>query len=192
MKLQLFGLVTLFCIILAAQAGGLEIAEITPATYLVVELSAVFEEGDTYYMNRDYVISLVPDDVLNEVAEKEAYWIKTSNDDKNNANENQLTFEVDASVVIYIAYDRRAAIPPDWVTEAFEDMEVDLVTTDIPLGVWRSMEEFPAGLVQLHGNKFGGGAGASSNYALFVVMGSEDMAVEASGKLTTTWGQLKK
>jgi hypothetical protein len=173
------------------QAEAFEITELTPETYQVVELSAVFEEVDKYYMDRDYIISIVPDEVLEEIADKEAYWIKTANDDKHNAAENQLTFEVDANVWVYLAYDRRAATPPPWVTEGFEDMEVDFVTTDVALGVWKSMDEFPAGLVQLHGNDFGGGMGAESNYAAFVVMGSP-MAVKASRKLTTTWGRLKK
>ena len=52
------------------------------------------------------------------------------------------------------------------------------------------MEEFPAGLVELPGNDFGGGMGASSNYAAFVVMGSLT-AVTTEEKLTTTWGQLR-
>ena len=181
----------LCCVALAAQAGEFEITELTPAAYEVVELSAVFEENATYYMNRDYVITAIPDDVLKEIEDKEAYWIKTSNDDKHNANENQLTFEVDANIWVYIAYDRRAATPPTWVTERFEDMEINLSTSDIALGIWKSMEQFPAGLVQLHGNDFGGAMGAESNYTAFVVMGSPH-AVEAAGKLTTTWGQLKK
>ena len=190
MKPFLFGLIALCCVTLAVQAGEFEITELIPATYEIVELSAIFEESDTYYMNRDYVVTAIPDEVLEEVADKEAYWIKTSNDDKHNTDENQLTFEVDTNVWVYIAYDRRAATPPDWVTERFEDMEVDISTGDIPLGIWKSMEEFPAGLVQLHGNDFGGAMGAASNYAAFVVMGSPQ-AVEAAGKLATTWGQLK-
>ncbi len=190
-RFWLFGLIALCCVALAAQAVGLEITVVTPATYEAVELSTIFEEPNPYYVDRAYVINLVPDEVLEEIADKEAYWIKTGNDDKHNADENQLTFEVDANVWVYLAYDRRAVTPPDWVTEGFEDMEVDLVTTDIPLGVWKSIEEFPAGLVQLHGNDFGGGAGAGSNYAAFVVMGSPQ-AVVAPGKLATTWGQLKK
>jgi len=191
MKFWLFGFVSLCCIAITAQASEFEITELIPETYEVVEMAAVLEEGDTYYFNRAYTITIVPDEVLEEIEGKEAYWIKTSNDDKHNSDENQLTFQVDANVWVYLAYDRRATTPPEWVTERFEDMEVDLATTDISLGIWKSIEESPAGLVQLHGNDFGGGQGAESNYAVFVVMGSPQ-AVEATGKLTATWGQLKK
>jgi len=191
MKTLLIGSIILCCISLAAQAGELEITEITPLNYEVVELRTIFEEPNPYYVDRAYVITVVPDEVLEEIADKDAYWIKTGNDDKHNADENQITFEANANVWVYIAYDRRAATPPPWVTEHYEDMGVNLSTSDIALGVWKSMEEFPAGLVQLHGNDFGGATGAGSNYAAFVVMGSL-YAVEASGKLSTTWGQLRK
>ena len=70
MKFWIFGLVALSCIALAAQAAAFEITNITPATYQIVELDAVLSDGDTYYMDRAYVISLVPDEVLEEVADK--------------------------------------------------------------------------------------------------------------------------
>lgn len=190
MRTWIFGLVGMFCIVFVAQAAELEITDLVPDTYEVVELSAIFEDGGKYYVDREYLISVVPDEVLEETAEKEAYWIKTGNDNKANADEAHIIFETNVNLWLYVAYDRRAAVPPAWVTDGFEDMEVDLTTTDVPLGVWKSIEEIPAGTVEIPGNNFGGAAGAGSNYAAFVVMGSL-AAVDASGKLAITWGQLK-
>lgn len=191
MRIWIFGLFGMFCIIFSVQAAELEITELTPDTYEVVELSTIFEDGGKYYVDREYIMTVVPDEIVEEIGEAEAFWIKTGNDNKANADEVHISFETNVNLWVYVAYDRRAAVPPAWVIDGFEDMEVDLATTDIPLGIWKSIEEMPAGLVELPGNNFGGAAGANSNYAAFVVMGSLQ-AVEASGKLATTWGQLKE
>ena len=178
------------CLAIATQAVALEVTELTPETYQVAPLSAIFDDLEPYFADRAYTITLVPDVLLTEIEDKIAFWIKTGNDDKHNADENFITFNVDTNVWVYLAYDRRAAEPPDWVLEGFDDMEVDLGTTDVAMGLWRSKEQYLPGLVQLHGNDFGGAKGASSNYAAFVVEG-DALAVESSGKLTTTWGVLK-
>lgn len=189
-SLTIFVFIAICFVAFAAQAADLEITEITPETYLVVEMSAILEDSEKIFMDRDYTITTVPDEVLAEIEDKEAYWIKTGNGNKHNADEVHISFETNSNVWVYICYDRRAANPPAWVTDSYEDLEVDFGTSDVPFGIWKSMEEVPAGTVQIPGNDFGGAAGASSNYQAFVVMGSL-APVNAAGKLPAVWGSLK-
>ncbi|HHS12526.1 MAG TPA: T9SS type A sorting domain-containing protein [bacterium] len=67
--------------------------------------------GDTYYIDRDYTVSSVPD------SREGLIWISTANDDKAVRDDDFLTFELKYRSNLFIAYDSRIAALPRWLLE---------------------------------------------------------------------------
>jgi hypothetical protein len=88
----------------------------------------------------------------------------TADDDRNNASRDFLTFEIDRSVRVYVAYDSNASVLPDWLL-AFTNTGLQVGTSNGSLDLYR--KDYPDGLIMLDGNKAGGGTG-SKNYLVIV------------------------
>ena len=71
--------------------------------------TASLEVGDQFFIDRDYKISSMPENLKNLT------WIKTSNNDKFSTGEEFLSFKVAESVVVYVGHDERISNLPDWI-----------------------------------------------------------------------------
>ncbi len=71
--------------------------------------SAVLSVNDRYYIDRDFRLKNLPDELLSLT------WVRTGNDDKFSTGENFLSFFVDDSIVVYLGYDERILEIPGWL-----------------------------------------------------------------------------
>ncbi len=69
--------------------------------------------GDAYYIDRDYTIASIPDSL------KGLLWIQTANDDKNSEVDEFLSFTLNQSSMIYVAYDNRISLLPAWLDDGW-------------------------------------------------------------------------
>ena len=72
------------------------------------------EVGTKYYIDRDYVVTEMPEEM------EGIQWIMTANNDKNSMGKDFLTFKVDVPSIIWVAHDSRGeedkgGTPPDMV-----------------------------------------------------------------------------
>ncbi len=130
----------------------------TPAEYQLKYL----QEGDNYYLDRNYYLEGIPDDLENLV------WVVPNNIDKNNADTEFITLDLDNPGTVYIAYDRRAESPPNWLTENYTSSAYQIQVSDFstPMNVWQ--KEVPAGELVLGGNMAAGAEGAESQYIVIL------------------------
>ena len=122
----------------------------------------LLEIGNTYYVDRDYTLAGIPETLVDGI------WITTANDQANDSAEESITFDVDRSVRVFLAYDAEATALPNWMSE-FVDAGLTVATTnpEAPtLKVYR--RDYPAGLVALGGNLADGAVGANVNYLVIV------------------------
>ena len=70
---------------------------------------AAVQEGTSYYVDRDYKIASIPNDL------KSAIWLKTANDDKFSTGNDFLEFTVNQRVDLYVGYDTRLTTLPEWL-----------------------------------------------------------------------------
>jgi hypothetical protein len=126
--------------------------------------------GETYYTDRDYILTDLPDFLHG------LQGVKTPNDDKHSSAEDTewLCFEISRRAAVYILYDRRVQdtgnVPPAWLsgpTSLFTNEHIATVgTTDSNMGFYNLYYEmFDAGQVCLGGNH---AEGVESNYLVFV------------------------
>lgn len=146
------------------------------------------EIGSVYLIDRDYFVK----DMSKEL--EGATFIKTAMDDEGSKGADFITFTVEVPVVVWLATDKRWGSPPKWASddEGWEEQPDYLVQTneeDTDIFVLRN-KEFPAGDISLSGNN-DAPANLAPMYWVFLTPGSGAAAVEATDKLTTTWGQLK-
>jgi hypothetical protein len=146
------------------------------------------EKGSVYLIDRDYFVK----DMSKEL--EGATFIMTAMDDEGSKGADFITFSVDVSVVVWLAADKRWGSPPKWASDAegWEEQPDYLVQTneeDTDIFVLRN-KEFPAGDISLGGNN-DAPANLAPMYWVFLTPGSGAAAVEATDKLTTTWGKLK-
>jgi Big-like domain-containing protein/fibronectin type III domain protein len=130
--------------------SSLSISNLTVAsgqTYVVPTSS--LQAGGTVYIDRAYTFTTVPALVQG------AAYIQTANNDKAATNAAFLSFTVNQSVSVYVAYDMGITPKPSWLS-TFTDTGANLVTTDKPLRLF--VRSFPAGTITLGGNA---GSGAS-------------------------------
>ena len=123
-----------------------------------------------------------------------ATFIKTAMDDEGSKGVDFITFKVDVPVVVWLATDKRWGSPPKWASDAEEwaeqpDYLVQTNEGDTDIFVLRN-KEFPAGDISLAGNN-DAPANLAPMYWVFLTRGSGAAAVEATDKLTATWGKLK-
>ena len=146
------------------------------------------EIGSVYLIDRDYFVK----DMSKEL--EGATFIMTAMDDEGSKGDDFITFSVDVPVVVWLATDKRWGNPPKWASdgEGWTEQPDYLVQTneeDTNIFVLRN-KEFPAGDISLGGNN-DAPANLAPTYWVFLTPGSEAAAVEATDKLTTTWGELK-
>ncbi len=146
------------------------------------------EIGSVYLIDRDYFVK----DMSKEL--EGATFIMTAMDDEGSQGADFITFSVDVPVVVWLAADKRWGSPPKWASdgEGWEEQPDYLVQTneeDTNIFVLRN-KEFPAGDISLGGNN-DAPANLAPMYWVFLMPGTGAAAVEATDKLTTTWGRLK-
>lgn len=129
------------------------------ASYQVVN---GLERNAQVYIDRGYTFTSVPQAIYG------ASYIKTANDDKNRTEESFLSFTVDRTVTVYVAYDARARSLPNWLS-GWNNTGLVLGTTDTDRKLYSRV--FPAGKVTLGANLAPGASGAASNYTVVIVAG---------------------
>ncbi|WP_420459558.1 carbohydrate-binding protein [Neolewinella sp.] len=80
-------------------------------------------EGETFYTDRPYTLTSVPDFL------EGARFIKTANDDKVRADGSLLSVYLSGSAIAYVAYDPRGTVLPNWLSSWTKTDEV-IGTTD--------------------------------------------------------------
>jgi hypothetical protein len=134
---------------------------------------AALVEGDHYFSDRNnpgsHILVAIP------APFQCAQWVKTPNDDKEQASTDLVQLQLAQASVVHIGFDNRAASPPTWLTTtlAFEDtgLSIDIAETGTQTAfrVWK--RAFPAGPVVLGGNSAPGSSFPSgkSNYVIFAL-----------------------
>jgi len=140
-----------------------------PLPFVVEDLLPLYckqnllEMGDNYYIDEAYTLTSFPPELDGGI------WIMTSNDDGTETASNFLSFIIDFTATVYVAYDSNASIP-DWLS-SFNDTGLEIHTTDpfTPALQLFSMPvtSSPAPLI-LGANHAPGGDGVS-NYIAIVV-----------------------
>lgn len=124
--------------------------------------TATLAIGDTFYSDRTYTITSLPDELKNATA------ILTANNAKYNTSSSFLTFTVNRNATLYIAYDSGASPFPAWLTENYTRTEMTVGTTnyDLKYAIWQ--RSVPPGTVSIPGNSNGNPGSVTSNYFVFV------------------------
>ena len=136
-----------------------QLSEITPQDYQ----SANFAEGELCYVDRDYTITQLP------VELDGIKGIQTSNDDKNVAESTYLTFNIDKSAILYVAYDTRVSSYPSWLKDNFEKTALTISNSDSTIdyfSVWK--RSVGQGLVEIPGNSYGTSDHVGANYFVLI------------------------
>ena len=146
------------------------------------------ELGSVYLIDRDYFVKDMSDEF------EGATYIMTAMEDERSKGNDFVTFRVKVPIVVWLATDKRWGNPPKWASEAngWEEQDDYLVQTneeDTNIFVLIS-KEFPAGMISLGGNN-DAPANLAPMYWIFLTLGEGGAAVEATDKLTTTWGKIK-
>ena len=118
--------------------------------------------GDAYYIDREYKITSIPDVI------KGFMWISTANDDRDNKDENFLSFKLNEASKVYVAYDSRATNYPDWLINDFHRVGKTIGVSEYAknLDLWET--ECDSGMVVLGGNIAEGAQGVESMYVVLV------------------------
>ena len=102
--------------------------ELHPVNYELSNLN----EGNKYYIDREYTLTTIPDEY------KDFYLIKTANDNKATLDLG-LHFNICSNADIYIAYDHRIS-PPSWITYNYIYTTQKIYVTDANLkyfDIWK-------------------------------------------------------
>ena len=94
--------------------------------------------------------------IPSEIVGDDVVWIMTANSDKNNTAEDFLTFEVNEDANVYVAYDKNAVSPPNWLTNDFNSTGLTIGTTESSswgFNLYKSKNLINPGSVVLGGNK---------------------------------------
>ena len=125
----------------------------------------LLEAGDKYYVDENMTLSSAP---LPAILDN-ARWVMTANADRSNSSANYVSFALDRSATVYVAYDSGATTLPGWM-DSFTNTGVLLETSD-PLSPSLTLysRNYNAGTVVLGGNLAPPANGANSNYIAIVV-----------------------
>ena len=120
------------------------------------------EVGREYYVDRNYVVTYVPEELVRE------RLIKTCNNDNINSDSRYLAFQLNQPATVYVAYDSRATSVPNWLDGYFTKTDDYIGVSDWAeqLILWK--RDYPAGDVVLGGNNAVGATGAKSMYTVLV------------------------
>ena len=146
------------------------------------------ELGSVYLIDRDYFVK----DMSEEF--EGATFIMTAMEDERSKGADFITFRVKVPIVVWLATDKRWGNPPKWASDGngWKEQPDYLVQTneeDTDIFVLLN-KEFPAGDISLGGNN-DAPANLAPMYWVFLTRSAEGAAIEATDKLTTTWGKLK-
>ncbi len=126
---------------------------------------SALQEGATYYIDRTYTFTSVPEDLAG------ATFIKTANDDKLSTSNTLLTFTLAQASTLYVAYDPRATALPAWLSDWTKTI-ISLGTTDPGSSTFDLYSKsFAAGEVTLGGALAPPAAGSEMNYLVIAQPG---------------------
>lgn len=121
--------------------------------------------GRPYYVDRNYVITSAPDDLLR------AKLIMTANNDRTLTDNRFMVIQLSKAAMVYVAYDDDAQAVPNW-------LDVNFVKSDNYLGVSESSNRlrlwsghFPAGRLVLGANAAVGSRGSQMMYVVLIQEG---------------------
>jgi hypothetical protein len=138
--------------------AALEVYNLNPSRYRVVSLAT----GIKYFVDRSDKIKSYPSSLT------EGLLIMTANDDKSQTSADFLSFTINKSANIYVAYDRRAKSLPFWLSSFVGTGERIEVSGD-SMGYFKLYRKaYPAGKVVLGGNLASGAKGARTNYIVII------------------------
>lgn len=142
-----------------SNGSGAQVNSLNPARYVADSLQI----GEAYYIDRPYVIRQVPNNKRNVL------WIKTANVDRTNSAERFLEFTLTRESNIYVAFDSRAAQPPNWLQNAFTNTGEVIAVSESggTLNLWKARHV--PGRVSLGGN-VAAGVQTSTSLSMYVVM----------------------
>lgn len=142
-----------------------------PDPYVLGYLAA----GDQYYVDREYVVTGVPDPLKNLL------WIKSANEDRFLSSGSVLTFHLEREATLFIAMDNRLTALPQWLTAGWTNTGYTIRVAEKadPLRVWQAT--FPSGTHSLGGNFAPPASGGKSNYVVLVKFSA---AVRLSGRVS--------
>ena len=137
----------------------------TSAPYIKQNL---IEAGDTYYTDETHTVSAIPSGLGLE----DGIWIMTPNADVAITDSAYITFDVDRTVDVYVAYDLDPGNPsatiPDWLS-GYTDTGATLQVSDPAAQFKLFRQTFSPGQIALGGNLAQGANGADVNYIAIVV-----------------------
>ena len=138
-----------------------------PSNYVLDQL----KENEEFYIDRDYTVASIPSHMAN------MKWIKTANNDKTDTSDDMMSFDVNQTVSVYVAFDEQAFTqsdwaPPLWLNEFTEVNEIIDTNGSASDYMKLFVKTFPAGAVTLPGPRASGSLGKISNY--FVVVCPDD------------------
>lgn len=123
---------------------------------------AYLNVGDEYYVDRNYKITSIPDEMNGYL------WIKTANDDRDKNDNNFLTFQLGEKAKIYIAYDSRTLYYPNWLVNDYYRIGKQIGVSEYvaKLELWERACE--PGVVTLGANLAEGAQGVESMYVVLI------------------------
>ncbi|HPN34607.1 MAG TPA: Ig-like domain-containing protein [bacterium] len=118
--------------------------------------------GRLYYVDRNYVITSVPKDLL------QAKLIMTANNDRTMSDNRFMVIQLSKSALVYVAYDDEAQSAPNWLDAHFQKTEQFLGVSESGdrLRLWEGY--FPSGRLVLGGNAAVGSRGAQMMYVVLI------------------------
>ena len=121
----------------------------------------LLQVGNKYYVDQTYTLTSIPPALAN------GRWVMTANADVGNTSvNNYISFSVDRSVTVYVAYASGANLP-SWLSSNFTDTGLTLSVTNPPNFKLYS-RSYGIGAVTLGGNQASPGTGASHYLAIVV------------------------
>ncbi len=115
--------------------------------------------GERSHTDRPYQIRKAPD------ALREAFLIRTANDDDRSLGQRFFAFDLACESMVIVAHDTRLKTRPEWLRE-FADTDESVTTEDAVFHLWA--KEFPAGRVELGGNRTEAETTGFANYFVIV------------------------
>jgi len=125
-------------------------------------LMSFLDVGRPYYVDRNYVITTAPAELLR------CRMIMTANSDKGRSDGKFISLQLNQATILYVGYDAGAATAPTWLASRFMKTSLTLGVSEssAQLALWAGY--FPAGSVELAGNNAAGASGAKCMYIVLL------------------------
>lgn len=144
------------------QAVELLVDNITSLSGKTYELGENFDMGSKQYIDRNYTLASVP------VTVKGAKYIRTANNDKQDIQNNFLTFHTNVPSTVYVAHDNRLSQKPTWLLGFTQTTDTIYAPGAGNFTLYK--KDFTAGMITLGANSVSGfTTGNSSMYTVIVV-----------------------